>query len=113
MGPTCRCTYFLLANGCVTRFTRLGSSPSQKSLGVGAGSGSSSLALALCEAEAVAAGCALAVEIGLLREPRKRKRRGQEQRYEYPILFHFSTFFRVPHGGLHSSLKGVFSDLWI
>ena len=28
IGPTWRCTYFLLANGCVTRFARLGSSPS-------------------------------------------------------------------------------------
>src|ERR1039458_1326183 len=62
MGPTWRCTYFLLANGCVTRFTKLGSSPSQKSLGVEGGSGSLSLALALCEAEAVAAGCGVEFE---------------------------------------------------
>src|SRR5579864_6995055 len=40
MGPTRRCTYFLLANGCVTRFTRLGSSPSQKPLVAGGGIGS-------------------------------------------------------------------------
>ena len=31
IGWVCRSTYFFLANGCVTRFTRFGSSPSQKS----------------------------------------------------------------------------------
>src|SRR6266576_3250706 len=45
IGVTWRCTYFLLAKGWVTRFTRLGSSPSQKSLGRGDASGSRSLAL--------------------------------------------------------------------
>src|SRR3954452_23772650 len=45
IGVTWRCTYFLLANGCVTRFTRFGSSPSQKSFGRGEGRGSRSLAL--------------------------------------------------------------------
>src|SRR5579864_9444693 len=43
MGPTRRCTYFLLANGWVTRFTRLGSSPSQKPLVAGGGIGSRAL----------------------------------------------------------------------
>src|SRR5579863_8901417 len=40
IGRVIRCTYFLLANGCVIRLTRLGSSPSQKSVGVCGGSGS-------------------------------------------------------------------------
>src|SRR5450432_1782969 len=43
MGRVIRCTYFLLANGCVTRLTRFGSSPSQKSVAVCGGSGSSTL----------------------------------------------------------------------
>src|SRR5580698_307729 len=62
IGPTCRCTYFLLANGCVTRFTRFGSSPSQKSLGVWGGSGSRSLAL--CDVEV-----ALTVELPCCANP--------------------------------------------
>src|ERR1700689_5987450 len=61
IGPTCRCTYFLLANGCVTRFTRFGSSPSQKSLGVCDGSGSRSLAL--CEVELELVEVALPLEL--------------------------------------------------
>src|SRR5271165_2527740 len=40
MGRVSRCTYFLLAKGCVTRLARLGSSPSQKSVLVVGGSGS-------------------------------------------------------------------------
>src|SRR5437868_9342178 len=47
MGRIMRCTYFLLVNGWVTRFRRLGSSPSQKSV-AGAGSGSVVLS-AYCE----------------------------------------------------------------
>src|SRR5579864_305900 len=45
MGRVIRCTYFLLAKGCVTRLTRLGSSPSQKSVLVGAGIGSGLIAV--------------------------------------------------------------------
>src|SRR5258707_10623614 len=45
MGRVMRCTYFLLANGCVTRLTRFGSSPSQKSVAVCRGNGSSTLSL--------------------------------------------------------------------
>src|ERR1035438_829163 len=59
MGAGSRCTYFLLANGCVTRFTRFGSSPSQKLTGLSAGIGCRS---ALCEAEAVA-GCAFELDV--------------------------------------------------
>jgi hypothetical protein len=54
----------------------------------------------------------------LLREPRKRKRAEQrgkqqrpEQRYQYPIVFHFSTFFRVALWAFHSSQIGHFFDL--
>src|ERR1035438_8867608 len=64
MGAGSRCTYFLLANGCVTRFTRFGSSPSQKLTGLSAGIGCRS---ALCEAEAVA-GCAFLRALGLFDE---------------------------------------------
>src|SRR5271165_700134 len=40
MGRVSRCTYFLLAKGCVTRLARLGSSPSQISPLLTGGSGS-------------------------------------------------------------------------
>ncbi len=103
MGPTCRCTYFLLANGCVTRFTRLGSSPSQKSLGVGTGSGSSSLALALCEAEGVAAGGALAVEMVCCANPGSASAADKSSVMNIRFFFIFLPFSRVPHGGLRSS----------
>src|SRR5579862_2157155 len=51
IGPTSRCTYFLLANGCVTKFTRFGSSPSQKFFDVGGGIGSLSPVTGPCDVE--------------------------------------------------------------
>src|SRR5690349_24360264 len=45
MGPTYRCTYFLVVNGCLTRLTKFGSSPSQKSFGRGEVNGSLPLAV--------------------------------------------------------------------
>jgi hypothetical protein len=115
MGPTCRCTYFLLANGCVTRFTKLGSSPSQKSLGVEGGSGSLSLALALalCEAEAVAAGCAFEFESVCCANPGSATavNRSMDRNIRF-FIFDLSTFFfRVAHWGNHSSQMGVLRDL--
>ncbi len=46
IGRVMRATYLWLAKGCVTRLTRLGSSPSQKSVGVCGGSGSRAVWLA-------------------------------------------------------------------
>src|SRR5215831_2667804 len=46
IGTVYRSTYFLLANGCVTRFARFGSSPSQKFVALGAVRGSRSLCVA-------------------------------------------------------------------
>src|SRR6266849_2413331 len=67
MGRICLCTYDLRANGWDTRFTALGSSPSQKSPLVVGRSGSLPVVTTLCEAGALrladAAG-ALEFELG-------------------------------------------------
>src|SRR5579864_5060191 len=102
IGTVKRCTYFLLANGCVTRFTKFGSSPSQKSLLLGGCSGS---LLAVCEAGGTCPDCG-ALELVCCADP------GIATAADKSSAANICFFIGPPASGerLHPSQMGVLRD---